>query len=131
MDERFALAERILRAQPFSRLLGTRLLAFRPGRAELALRLRPEHRQQNGFAHGGVLAYLVDNALTFAAGSVLGPEVLTVEFKVNFVRPARGDELRAVGEAKAAGKRLAVARAEVYDGATLVALGQGTVAAAG
>ena len=39
-------------------------------------------QQQNGFAHGGVLNYLADNALTFAAGTRLGVGVLTVEYKI-------------------------------------------------
>jgi uncharacterized protein (TIGR00369 family) len=82
--------------------------------------------------HGGVVATLLDNALTYAAGSLLGPEVLTVEFKVNFLKPAKGEALLARGYAVGQGRRLAVARAEVYalkEGEeTLVALGQGTIA---
>jgi uncharacterized protein (TIGR00369 family) len=46
----------------------------------------PALLQQNGFVHGGVLAYLADNCLTYAGGSVLGP-VLTSEFKINYLRP--------------------------------------------
>ncbi len=131
MNERFAMAERALSAQAFSRLLGTRLRVFEEGRVELVLSVREDHRQQHGLVHGGVLAYLIDNALTFAAGSVLGPEVLTVEFKVNYLRPARGPELVARSEVVHAGRRLAVCRAEVLEGPTPVAIGQGTVAKTG
>ena len=112
----FSEAKKVLKAQAFSRLLGTELRRFETGLVELALTIRPEHRQQHGLVHGGVLAYLVDNAITFAAGSVLGPEVLTVELKVNYLRPARGPELLAMGEVVHAGRRLAVCRAEVREG---------------
>ena len=69
------------------------MVAFVPGQVTLALTMKPEYRQQNGFAHGGIISYLADNALTFAGGSALGIEVLTAEYKINYIRPATGDEL--------------------------------------
>ena len=127
----FSEAEKALKAQAFSRLLGTELRRFEAGQVELGLTIRAEHLQQHGLVHGGVLAYLADNAITFAAGSVLGPEVLTVEIKVNYLRPARGPELLARGEVVHAGRRLAVCRAEMWEGDHRVALAQGTVARKG
>ena len=126
------LAARVLAAQPFSALLGTRLGSFGPGRASLVLDAGDSVRQQYGFVHGGVLAYLVDNAITFAAASVLGDGVVTVEMKVNYLRPARGGG-RLVAEASVldASRNQAVCRCDVNleDGAgrTLVAAGQGTI----
>ena len=130
-DEMVAFAQDVLARQPFSAHLGTTLLAFSSGHAELALEVRPEHRQQHGFVHGGVLSYLADNALTFAGGSVLG-DALTVEFKMNYVRPAKGDgRLVAVADVVGSGRTQAVVRCDVFiengDGRKLCAAAQGTI----
>jgi hypothetical protein len=60
------------------------------GRATLEIDVRDELLQQNGYLHGGVLAYAADNALTFAGGSALGPAVLTRGFTIDYLMPARG-----------------------------------------
>ncbi|WP_337843994.1 PaaI family thioesterase [Thermus sp.] len=126
-----ALAQTVLERQPFNRLLGMELLEAQPGSVAFRLPLKEAFYQHLGAVHGGVVATLLDNALTYAAGSLLGPGVLTVEFKVNFLKPGKGEALLARGYAVSQGKRLAVARSEVYaleGGAeTLVALGQGTI----
>lgn len=126
------LARRTLDGQPFSRLLGTRVTAFGDGSAVLEIAVREELRQQNGFLHGGVLAYAADNAITFAGGSALGPSVLTGGFTIQYLRPADGTSLTAHAETVHAGRRQAVCRCEVYavaaDGSrTLCAVAQGTV----
>lgn len=127
-----ASGRRILASQGFSRLLGTELEAVAPGRCTLALPLRDDLKQQHGFAHGGVLAYLADNALTYAGGMAMDGPVLTSEFKINYVRPAIGDRLVARAEAVAVGRQQAVCRCEIYvvaDGAEkLCAMAQGTIA---
>jgi len=121
----------VLAAQGFSALLGAQLQAFEPGRAELSLPVGPQLLQQHGFVHGGVLSYLADNALTYAGGSVLGTDVLTSEFKINYLRPATGEALHAVATVVGAGKTQAVCRCEVYaeaDGERkLCAAAQGTI----
>lgn len=108
------LARQVLAAQPFSVLLGARLTAFGGGEAELEIDIRDELRQQNGYVHGGVLAYAADNALTFAGGSALGPAVLTGGFTINYMRPARGRTLRARASTVHAGRRQATCRCELY-----------------
>lgn len=60
------MAQKVLDSQPFSALVGARITAFGDGAATLEIDSREELRQQNGFLHGGVLAYAADNALTFA-----------------------------------------------------------------
>jgi uncharacterized protein (TIGR00369 family) len=126
----FERARTILAQQPLSVLLGAELIAFEPGLAELALPLRAELRQQHGFAHGGAIAYLADNALTFAAGTVFD-DALTLEMKLNYVRPARGTRLVARATVVHAGKRQAVVRCDVFDvnsqGEQLCAVAQGTI----
>jgi uncharacterized protein (TIGR00369 family) len=109
------LGRGVLAAQPFSELMGAELERFEPGAADLRLPLRSQLRQQFGLTHGGVLAYLVDNALTFAGGSVLGPDVLTAEFKVSYVAPAVGDALIARATVVHQGRRQTVCRCDVFD----------------
>jgi uncharacterized protein (TIGR00369 family) len=130
MSDQLSWAQSMLAKQPFSVLLGAELVRFEPGFAELRLPVRDELRQQHGFAHGGVISYLADNAMTFAAGTVFG-DSLTLETKVNFVRPARGDKMVARAEVVHAGKRQAVVRCQVFalvaDDELLCAVAQGTI----
>jgi uncharacterized protein (TIGR00369 family) len=105
----------ILAEQPFNGVIGAELVGFAPGEAELRLSVREELRQQFGLTHGGVVSYLADNTLTFAGGSVLGPTVLTAEYKLSFVRPAIGDDLVARASVVHAGRRQAVCRCDVFD----------------
>ncbi|MFD5703412.1 PaaI family thioesterase, partial [Streptomyces lasiicapitis] len=93
------LAQKTLAAQPFSRLVNAEVTAFGGGAATLEIPVRGELLQQNGFVHGGVLSYAADNSITFAAGTALGPAVLTSGFAIQFVRPATGVRLvaRATG----------------------------------
>lgn len=129
-----AFARRVFAAQPFSQFLGAELAACGPGTAELVLPVEEHLTQQHGFVHGGVISYLADNALTFAGGLALGGNALTSEFKINYLRPARGSQLVARAEAKSRGKRQVVCQCDVLaiDGEdeTLCALAQGTVVAA-
>ena len=132
MPDFLSIGRSVLARQPFSQFLGTEFVAFESGRAVLALDVRPEFLQQNDFVHGGLISYLIDNALTFAAGSVLGENVVTVEYKVNYLCPARGDRLEAVAVAENSGARFSVCRCELFSisagESTRCALGQGTIA---
>jgi uncharacterized protein (TIGR00369 family) len=108
------LGREVLASQPFSVLLGTELLEVGEGRLVMRVPLRPELNQQHGFAHGGVVSYLADNALTFAGALVLGRAVVTAEFKINFVRPGAGDLLLARASVVSAAKSHAVCRCDVF-----------------
>ncbi|MET7643547.1 PaaI family thioesterase [Streptomyces sp. NPDC005426] len=129
------MAQKVLDSQPFSALVGARITVFGDGAATLEIDSREDLRQQNGFLHGGVLAYAADNALTFAAGTTLGPAVLTGGFSIQYLRPATGTALVARAEVVHTGRRQAVARCDLFvvgqDGAeTLCAVAQGTVLSA-
>jgi len=130
MNELLELGKRILKEQPFSRLLGAELTELETGKAEIMLLVREEFKQQHGFVHGGVLSYLADNCLTYAGGSVLGNSV-TSEYKINFVRPAIGEKLIARASVLSSGKRQAVCDCRILafsdKGETLVAVAQGTI----
>ena len=78
--------------------------------------VKPEHRQQHGYVHAGVISTLADHVAGGAARSVvsLAQDVLTVEFKINFLSPAQGDKLTCEGKILKAGKQLLVAESEVY-----------------
>jgi len=130
MSDLLEFGKQVLRDQPFSQLLGTELILFEEGVAELSLPVRDELKQQHGFVHGGVVSYLADNCLTYAGGSVLGNSV-TSEYKINYVRPAIGDKLIARSTVLSAGKRQAVCECRVYavdkEAETLAAVAQGTI----
>lgn len=131
MEDLLELGKQVLASQPFSVLVGAELLHFSQGHAELKIPIRPELKQQHGFVHGGVISYAVDNALTFAGGSVLGPSVVTSEFKINYLRPAIGDFLVARATVIYSSKSQTVCRCDVFvsnEGKeSLCATSQGTI----
>ena len=124
-------AKRGLASQPFSVLLGARVVEFGEGSAVIELDIRDELKQQNGYLHGGVLAYAADNTLTFAAGSLLGPQLLTTGFTIDYVRPGQGKLLRARAHVVQSSRSRATCRCDVYTvddiGVRLCAVAQGTV----
>ena len=134
MNELLELGKRVLREQPFSKLLGAELTALEIGTAEITLLVREELKQQHGFVHGGVVSYLADNCLTYAGGSVLGNSV-TSEYKINYVRPAIGEKLIARATVLSSGKRQAVCDCRIMavgeKGEVLVAVAQGTISKVG
>jgi len=126
------LGQQALASQPFSRLVGAVLTRFDAEGTELRLPVQESLKQQHGFVHGGVVSYLADNALTFAGGAALGTGVVTSEYKINYVRPAIGQELVARAAAVHAGKSQAACRCDIYvvnEGKELLcAIAQGTIA---
>jgi uncharacterized protein (TIGR00369 family) len=131
----FTIAQRTLDAQPFSALIGARLLEFGGGVATLEIPFRDDLSQQNGFFHGGLIAYAIDNTISFAAGTVLGVSILTSGITATYLRPANST-LTATATVVGSTRRQAVVRCEVWsdgpDGASrLVASGQGTVSVIG
>lgn len=108
-----ALAKQVLDMQPFSALVGAELASIEPGKVVLRIPIRRELQQQNGFVHGGVLSYAADNAMTFAGGSVIGVAVVTSEYKINYVRPAVGQVLRAEARVITSTKRQAICTCEI------------------
>ncbi len=114
MEDLFQFGRQVLAAQPFSVLVGAELVSFTAGRAELRVAITERLQQQHGFVHGGVMAYLADNALTFAGGSLLGPAVVMSEFKINYLRPGLGKALIARASVVYAGRTQAVCRCEIF-----------------
>lgn len=135
MDDLLGWGKQALASQPFSALVGAELTAYAPGRAELSIPIRPQLKQQHGFVHGGVVSYAADNALAFAGGSMLGPAVVTSEYKINYLRPAMGEVLIARAKVVHSSKTQAVCHCEVFvagDGSEkLCAVAQGTISRIG
>jgi uncharacterized protein (TIGR00369 family) len=94
---------------------GAEMVEVAPGRVVLRLAFSERVTQQQGFFHGGVVASLADSAGGYAAMTMLdaGLEIVSVEYKVNFLAPAVGDALVATGRLIRAGRRLSVATTEV------------------
>jgi uncharacterized protein (TIGR00369 family) len=95
--------------------LGVTVAEVAVGRVVLDLPYRPDLCQQNGYLHAGAITAVADSACGYAALSLMpgDRDVLTVEFKVNLLSPARGDRFRATGEVVRAGRTLTVCAAEV------------------
>lgn len=112
-----AAIRKTLEAQGFTKLVGAEVVSVEPGVVVMALDRRPEVLQQNGLFHGGVIAYLVDNATTAAAGTVVDRAkrtVITAEYKVNLVSPSTGDRLTCRAEVVKPGRLLTVVEAKVH-----------------
>jgi uncharacterized protein (TIGR00369 family) len=101
--------------QAAMRTLGVTLEQLAPGTVELALPFRADLTQQHGFLHAGIVAAVVDSACGYAALSLMEPgvAVLSVEFKVQLLAPARGAWFRAHGEVVRAGRTLSVVTGEM------------------
>ena len=131
-EQFLAMGRQVLATQPFSVLIGAEMHALAPGRVDLQLPVTEKVKQQNGFAHGGVVSYLADNALTFAGGTAMQVPVVTAEFKINYLRPAIGERLIARAKAVHVGRAQAVCTCEVFavNGGEekLCAIAQGTIA---
>lgn len=124
-------AREVLAAQPFSILLGAELLEFGAGVARLQLALREELLQQHGVAHGGLIAYLADNAIAFAAGSVAGATAVTAGLTLSLLRPGTGNFLLAEARVIRAGRSRVTCQCDVLastgEQVDLIAVAQGDV----
>ncbi len=114
-------------------LFGASLARVEPGRVEIALPYRADLTQQDGYLHAGVVTTIADSACGYAALTLMpaGCEVLSVEFKINLLRPAAGDRFVARASVLKPGRTLSITRADVFAegprGASLVASMQATM----
>lgn len=102
--------------QRFMATLGARLTTIEPGRVSIILAFRDDLVQQHGFLHAGVVTTIADSACGYAALTRMPPDaaVLSTEFKINLLAPARGESFEAVGTVLKAGRTLLVCRGEVF-----------------
>lgn len=108
--------ERGFRDAPFVEHLGIELEDLGAGWCEAGLALQGWHLQQTGVAHAGVIATLADHCAGAAASTQLAESehVVSIEFKINFLRGARGERLRCRAEVLKGGRTLVVVESQVY-----------------
>ena len=99
-------------------LFGAELAHLAPGEVDIAAAFQDALTQQHGFFHGGVVSALLDTACGFAALTRMAPgtAVLSVEFKLNFLRPAAGPRLLARGRVVRVGRQLTVCTGTAWAG---------------
>jgi uncharacterized protein (TIGR00369 family) len=102
--------------QGLMKTIGARLAKVAPGEVRIEIPFGEGLTQQHGFVHAGIVTAIVDNACGFAANTLMPPdcEVLTVEYKVNFLSPATGETFVAIGKAVKPGTTLTVCTGEVW-----------------
>jgi uncharacterized protein (TIGR00369 family) len=102
--------------QPVMRLIGAHLQRVEPGAVDIALPYREDLTQQNGYLHAGILTTVADSACGYAAYTLMPAraDVLSVEFKMNLLRPAMAERFLAEARVVKAGATLTVARCDVY-----------------
>lgn len=90
--------------------LGASIVSVVPGEVVIDLPFRADLTQQHGFLHAGIVTSVVDSACGYAALTLMEPgaAVLSVEFKVNLLAPARGTLFRATGKVVRAGRNVTV-----------------------
>jgi uncharacterized protein (TIGR00369 family) len=120
-------------AQGLMTTLGAQIALVQDGEVHIALPFSKHLSQQHGYVHAGAITSLVDSACGYAAmtKAAEGYNVVTAEFKVNFMRPAIGERFLAVGKVQSAGKMLTVCTGEVRayagDDYKVIALMQATI----
>lgn len=109
--------------------LGATLVEVTPGRVTIELPYRADLTQQHGFVHAGIVATIGDSACGYAAFSLMPTDagVLTIEYKINLMAPARGSLLRAIGRVIRPGRTITVTAAEVWADEVLAATLTATV----
>jgi uncharacterized protein (TIGR00369 family) len=115
-------------------LISADLTRVEPGIIEITLPYRSDLTQQHGYVHAGIITTIADSACGYAAYTLMPPnsDVLAVEFKVNLMRPAKGETFVARAEVVKSGRTLTVVRADVHaltgdEQRKLVAIMQGTM----
>jgi acyl-CoA thioesterase len=102
---------------PYANLLGIELQKVTPGTATLSLEIKEELKRNNGIAHGGAIASLIDTATAFATLSVLNPDQrsTTIDLTINYLRPLIKGKATATAKVVRNGRRILAVSAEVFD----------------
>ena len=102
--------------QPAMATLGVSVEEVGAGRVVLAMAHRADLTQQHGFLHAGMVVTALDSACGYAAFTLMPADagVLTIEFKINLLAPARGPLMRFEGQVKKAGRTISVVDGHAY-----------------
>jgi uncharacterized protein (TIGR00369 family) len=114
-DDFAGIVRRSFNRQGLMRLLGATLEDVQPGYVNIRLPFKEGLTQQHSYFHAGAITSVVDSACGYAALTLMPPdtEVLTIEYKVNFVAPARGEFALARGRVLKPGRTVTVCQGEV------------------
>ena len=123
--------QQMLDVSPFNLFLGLTVVRADPVKQEVTMRspMRPEFERRPGSKqwHGGVIASVIDTVGDFAVGMMVGRGLPTVNFRVDYLKPAVDTALVAVSRVRRAGKSVGVADVDVFDEkGALLAIGRGT-----
>jgi uncharacterized protein (TIGR00369 family) len=113
----FNKIEESFKQQGLMKTLSATLESVEQGRITISVPFQESLTQQHGYFHAGVLTSIVDSACGYAAllTAAEGHEVLTVEFKINFLKPAKAKRLIAIGQVIQSGKTLTICEGTVYN----------------
>jgi len=111
------ITKAIFAQAPFINDLGIVLDRIEDGCVQTLLKVEPKHLQQDGYVHAGVQATMADHTAGGAGALVIDKDqtVLSIEFKINLLRPAKGPELVCRARVLRAGRTIIVAESEVFD----------------
>lgn len=113
MKDMMALGKISLSQQPFSCFMGAQFEFAEQGKVILSLKIKTEFKQNFGYVHGGVIGYMADTGLAYAAASEVG-DCVTSELKINYIRPAIGTKLIVKAECVAISSRQVVCESKVF-----------------
>jgi len=90
---------------------------IKKGYFQSRVRIEEHHRQQDGFIHAGVMATMADHTAGYSAFTIVDEnfQILTIEFKINFLRPAFGDALVCRSRVIREGSQIIISESEVFD----------------
>ena len=102
--------------QAVMRTLNAELTKVSPGIVEIEMPFDAGHTQQHGFLHAGIVATILDSACGYAAFTLMPPDaaILTIEFKVNLLAPAKGERFLMRGEVTKPGRTILVSDGRAY-----------------
>jgi uncharacterized protein (TIGR00369 family) len=123
--------QQMLDVSPFNVFLGLTVVTADPDKQEITMRspMRSEFERRPGSKqwHGGVIASVIDTVGDFAVGMMVGRGLPTVNFRVDYLKPAVDTALVAVSRVRRVGKSVGVADVDVFDEkGALLAIGRGT-----
>jgi uncharacterized protein (TIGR00369 family) len=116
MDKEWAEFLKTDFVQGFPAYCGYEVDLIAEGEFHTSLKIRPNHKQQDGFVHAGVIATMADHTAGYAAFTTVTADfrILTIEFKINYFRPAADETIVCRSKVINRGKKIIVSESEVF-----------------
>ena len=101
--------------QEVMKTIGAKLVKVMPGEVHIEFSFMESLTQQHGYIHAGIITSVVDSACGYAAYTLMPAEseVLTIEYKVNFLSPAKGNRFKGIGRVLRSGRNITVCSGDV------------------